>query len=606
LIGYYRRLEADPSHSVAAFGFSRQRISFCIVLQEDGSLASNKLVDMREQVPPIKAGGRTKLVPRDVLVPFRGNRSGQKPPPNFLWDNTGYVLGKDARTKPDLLRWKHEEFIRFHLSLRDRIDDLGFEAVCRFLETWRVQQADHLQAWEEINGTNLVFRLRGKQAYVHESRVVQDAWLGFLLGKTETKVGMSLVSGHEEELARLHEPAIKGVIDPGGQAEKKLVSFDKESFRSYAQTQSYNAPIGVRDAFRYATALNRLLADRSRRVTIGDATVVFWTDRAKAKDSEKVFAAVFGEEAPKGDVAESGKTVDRLREFLQAARQGQLVDEVGDPDAPFYILGLSPNASRINVRFWLAGTVAQFAERLADHVRNLEMAGVRDGDPPLVLRRLLDETVPPKKGWPDREKIPPQLAGELARAVLARHAYPQSLFSAVIRRLRAEGFVTNDKDASTYRKDWKAAAHRRAAILKAYLARNKQWEVPVALDRDHPDEAYHLGRLFAALEKTQEDAARPTKLNSTIKDRFFGAASATPATVFPRLLRLHQHHIDKIENPGWRVNREKLIGEICSHISRFPPHLPLEKQGLFHIAYYHQRQDLFPKKDDTGKETTDE
>jgi len=123
----------------------------------------------------------------------------------------------------------------------------------------------------------------------------------------------------------------------------------------------------------------------------------------------------------------------------------------------------------------------------------------------------------------------------------------------------------------------------------------------MALDIDHADEAYHLGRLFAALEKTQED---PTdgKLNATIKDRYFGAASATPATVFPRLLRLHQHHMNKIENPGLRINREKLVREICGRIHRFPLHLSLERQGLFFIGYYHQRQDFFTKKD---KETND-
>jgi CRISPR-associated protein Csd1 len=143
---------------------------------------------------------------------------------------------------------------------------------------------------------------------------------------------------------------------------------------------------------------------------------------------------------------------------------------------------------------------------------------------------------------------------------------------------------------------------RRASILKAFLIRNKHWEVPVALNKDHPDEAYHLGRLFAALEKTQEDGA-DRELNSTIRDRYFSAASATPATVFPLLLRLHQHHLSKIQRVGLRVNREKLIAEICSHLTTFPRQLPIERQGLFHVAYYQQRQDFFTKKDEIKKET---
>src|SRR5262249_8663253 len=162
-------------------------------------------------------------------------------------------------------------------------------------------------------------------------------------------------------------------------------------------------------------------------------------------------------------------------------------------------------------------------------------------------------------------------AGEVARAVLAELPYPQALFNAVVRRVRADSGMN----------------HSRAAILKAYLIRNREKEVPVALDKDHPDEAYQLGRLFAALEKTQEVASE-TRLNSTTKDLFFGSAGATPASVFPRLLRLHQHHLNKLANEGLRISREKLIGEVCGRIDRFPSHLHLEKQGLFYIGYYHQ------------------
>ncbi len=362
-----------------------------------------------------------------------------------------------------------------------------------------------------------------------------------------------------------------------------IISFNKDAFESYGKSQSYNAPVGTRDAFRYTTALNRLLADGARRTRIGDATVVFWSDRASGADAEEIFRQIFGEDASKDEPAEHAATVDRIRSFLDAARQGLLPDQMQDPDAPFYVLGLSPNAARLNVRFWLTGTVRQFAKSLAEHVKQLEMTGARPGDPPLVIRRLLLETAREPKD------IAPQLAGEVVRAVLAELPYPQALFNAVVRRVRADSGMN----------------HRRAAILKAYLIRNRGVEVTVALDREHPDEAYQLGRLFAALEKTQEDAAE-TKLNSTIKDRFFGSAGATPASVFPRLLRLHQHHLNKLANEGLRISREKLIGEICGRIHRFPSHLPLEKQGLFYIAYYHQRQDFFTKKSENDKETTDE
>ncbi len=577
LIRYYDHLEKDPSQSVADFGFSRAKVHFQLVLGYDGSVAD--LVDIRE------IDKRGRAAPKLLAVPFGGGRPGIGVKPFFCWDNTGYVLGRDNKGKPARAEKMFAAFRKLHLDMRNKVgDDESYAALCRFLESWDPSKAEALPGWEEATGLNIVFKLRGQQGFVHQSEAVKMAWrtmVGESVDNDATR-GVSLVSGKVEDLARLHEPAIKGIIDPGGPAEKKVVAFNKPSFTSYGKDQSFNAPVGVRDAFRYSTALNRLLADDSRRVSIGDATVVFWTDRAEAKDAEEVFAALFAE-TPKGEAAESGKTIDRLRAFLEAARQGRLADAVSDPDAPFYVLGLSPSGNRINVRFWLAGTVAQFAQRLTQHAADLEMTGAQQLDPPLVIRRLLLETAREPKN------VPPQLAGELARAVLSGMPYPQALFSALIRRVRVDA----------------AMNHRRAAILKAFLVRNRKWEVPVALDKDHPDEAYHLGRLFSALEKTQEDASEG-KLNSTIKDRFFGAASASPATVFPQLLRLHQHHIDRIENTGWRVNREKLICEICSHITRFPPHLALEKQGLFHIAYYHQRQDFFTKKDDTGKETTDE
>lgn len=575
LIDYYKRLEADPKQAVAGFGFSREKIHFCVVLEPDGALSGGRLSDVRE------TSDRGKPIPTLMTVPDGGGRQGTGLKPFFCWDNTGYALGRDNKGKPERAIQMFAAFREQHLSMRDRVGDAdkGYAALCRFLEQWNPADAEALPEWEEAAGLNVVFKLRGQQDYVHQSEAVSEAWRAAVAGAEAGERGISLISGEEDELARLH-PLISGVsgTNTTGAA---IVSFNLAAFESYGKGQSYNAPVGARDAFRYTTALNRLLAERGRRVMIGDATVIFWSDREEASDAEALFAAVFGEEVPKpAPATEHGATVDRLRNFLEAARQGLLADEVGDPKAPFYVLGLSPNASRINVRFWLTGTVQQFVERLARHVADLEMVGGKAGDPPLVIRRLLLETAREPKD------IPPQLAGEIAHSVLAGLPYRQALFSAVVRRIRIDTSLNQ----------------RRAAILKAYLVRNKKWEVPVALNKDHPDEAYHLGRLFAALEKTQEDAL--PGLNRTIKDSYFGAASATPASVFPRLLRLHQHHLNKIENVGGRINREKLVQDICSNVTEFPAHLPLERQGLFYIAYYHQRQAFFTKQvaaDATGQ-----
>ena len=579
LIAYYHRLEADPDAVVADYGFSVQKIHAQVVLEPDGSLFAFE--DVRDKV---QRGKKTTIVPRPLLVPDGGGRSGTGLKPFFTWDNTGYALGRDTKGNPGRAAEMFAAFRDLHLSFRDELaDDEGFEALCRFLESWEPARAESLTDWEQLAGLNVVFRLRGRAAYVHQSEKVKKAWLRRSTGDADAGprvVGPSLVSGEEDEIARLH-PSISGVVGANTTG-AAIVSFNLNAFESYGKSQSYNAPVGVRDAFRYTTALNRLLADESRRVRIGDATVVFWSDRESAVDAESAFGAFFADGFKAEDPAEHAATVKRVEGFLQAARQGRLVAAIADPEAPFYVLGLSPSACRLNVRYWLVGTVRQFAERLAVHVDRLEMVGARAGDP-LFIRRLLLQTAREPKD------IPPQLAGEFARAVLGGLRYPQAMFGAVVRRVRSDSQIN----------------HPRAAILKALLIRNFEMEVPVALDKNHPGEAYQLGRLFAALEKTQEDA-RDGKLNSTIKDRFFGSAATTPASVFPRLLQLHQHHMRNLEQEGHRVARGKLLGEIMGHIDSFPRHMPLERQGLFYIGYYHQRQDFFTPKAESDKETTDE
>lgn len=566
LIDYYQRLEADPDQAVAEFGFSREKIHFCAVLDSEGKLCDGRLVDLREP------NAKGKPIHSLMLVPDGGGRSGTKIKPFFCWDNTGYVFGRDNKDKPQRAEKMFAASRELHLSMRDQVgDDEGFAALCRFLENWNPAQAEALADWEEIAGKNIVFQMRGRRQYIHQNDAVKRAWRGTLDDDEPGERGISLLSGEEDELARLH-PLIGGVAGANTMG-AAIVSFNLDAFSSYGKTQSYNAPVGVRDAFRYTTALNRLLSDAARRVRIGDATVVFWSDRKTPV--EEWFPEIIDERT------EDQSTVDRIGNFLNAARQGRLGDIVDDPAAPFYVLGLSPNASRLNVRFWFPGTVEHLAQRLAMHVSDLEMGGAREGDPPLIIRSLIYEAMPEGTAA-NREKQIAQLAGEVARAVFAGTQYPQALYGGILRRVRADQTMN----------------HRRAATLKACIVRNARLagrpkEVPVSLNKDQPDPAYQMGRLFAALEKTQQDAL--PGLNKTIKDGYFGTASSTPSSVFPRLIRLHQHHIEKLDG-GLRVTRERLMQEICSHIDRFPAHLSLQQQGMFHIGYYHQRQDFFTSK----------
>jgi CRISPR-associated protein Csd1 len=567
LIRYYERLQADANQPVAEFGFAPQGVSYCLVLERDGTLTS--VDDLRDEAKVGKSG-KSKRIPRTIVVPFRGNRSGQKPLPNFLCDNSGYVLGRDASTKPDLLEWKREQFRLLHERFRDAVADPGLEAICLFLATWNPDLAPSLPNWVDLCGSNLVFKLRGELSYVHDAPSIQSAWIQSLSGHQETYVAPSLVTGHSERVARLHEPAIKHVYDPGGQAEKRLVCFNENAFESYGKSQSFNAPVGIHDAFRYSTSLNRLLSDDGRRVRIGDATVVFWSDRSEGSDAEETFRQFFGEAAPKDDAAEHRKTVDRLREFLTAARQGRLADWISDPEAPFYVLGLSPNASRLNVRYWLVGTVRQFAERLARHAADLEIVGKPKDEPWLSIQSMLAETSRGKDG------VPPQLAAGVSRAILAGlPTYPDAFLGAIVHRARADGEVS-----------W-----RRAAILKAFLKREGRFDVDVYLNKEHPEKAYHCGRLLAVLAFAQEQALGA--VNTGVIRRNLGSVMAMPGLMLGRLQRAAEvGHIPKLERDLPVFVQDELKAINVRLKDDVPVHLSLREQSLFALGFYQQLQYL--------------
>lgn len=575
LVEYYGRLAAADA-TLAPFGWSRQKIGFVVVLEPDGSLHAI------ESAP----GGEDKAKRRFTLVvPGQAKPSGAGINPCFLWDNPTYLLGQPPEGREDAAwtRTRFEAFRDRHLALESAIDDPGFRAVCTFLRSW---SPDALAG--DTGGTQRpagfgVFRLRTGLAYVHESPAAARYWNQQVQVSTGgSGEAPSLVTGESEPVARIHEPKIKGA---GGQAAGTLlISFNMEAVESYGKLQGFNAPVGELDAFRYCTALNRLLADERRRARVGDATVVFWS--AKPHPIEDVTGHLF-------DGGEDPEVVQRVESFLASLRAGAPSDVLEEARTPFYVLGLSANASRLSVRFWLASSVAGFAERLARHATAFALDGAPGGYAFPSIRRLVAETAPSRGGWPDEERVSPILAGELSRSILGGGPYPRSLLVGVIRRMRVDGFVDAGK-----RKDWRAAMHRRASIVKACLVDgglNTDQEVPMSLNEEQPEVSYQLGRMFAVLEKTQEEALG-RGVNSTIRDRYFGAASSTPATVFPRLLRLHAHHLDKVEHAGRRVNLSRLVGSICDRIdptAGFPSHLSLEAQGLFFLGYYQQRQDLF-------------
>lgn len=564
LCRYYNRLADNPERSISPPGFSREKIHAEIVLDMQGNLL--QFNDLR-----IQKGKKT--FPREMIVPQAFKRT-ISPISNFLWDNTSYVLGADNKDNPEKAGKCFELFRKYHESLLKSTNAPELNAVLCFIRNWNPVKADTLDCWAELTGGNVVFRIEGEKYYVHEMPSAKQIWFNEKMQGAGSPDGFCLVSGNSQPIARLH-PAIKGVAN-AQTAGAALISFNASAYESYGKEQNYNAPLSEVSAFSYSTALNYLLAsDSKQRIQIGDATTVFWTER------ESPIEGLFGMmlDPKDADVSDNAE----LRQTLEAIKAGKRFSKI-DPDVKFFVLGLSPNAARIAVRFWHVCTVGQLEEKIGQHFQDLAIQKSFDSDPEYPgIWRLLRETVNQKSS----DKTPqPLMAGAVLKSILEGTVYPQALQNAVINRIRADQEVN----------------YVRSAILKAILLRKSRFhklnmEVSMALDTENKNSAYLLGRLFAVLEKAQQEAS--PGINATIKDKFWGSASATPKIVFPQMLNLANHHLAKIDNPKRAKFFEILIGSIVDDISGsgFQSHLTLDEQGLFTIGYYHQRQDLFKSKE---------
>ena len=589
LVEYYDRVANDPqcADSLPKPGYSLQKISFCVVLEPDGRL---------QQFQSLLITSEKRSFARQLLVPGQAKPAGSGINPCFLWDNAAYMLGfKPDDPKPQRTLESFEAFRQRHLTVESSINCLAFNAVCAFLKSWSSDKApEHLDTLKDIVGSFGGFRISGEQRFLHDDPAVVAFWAGHNTVNSENRRCMCLITGKEDEVARLHEPKIKGVR--GAQsAGALLVSFNDDAYTSYGKEQSYNAPVSLGASFKYTNALNQLLGNNNRRLSLGDATVVFWAEQYTPLE-EYVSDIFAGGSLPADDApAEDKRRAEQVRLFFTQLRDGHAGDDAisSEDRTRFYALGLSPNAARISVRFWVDSTVGEMKARLAAHMNDIDLVGAREFDPPLMIRRILLATGRAEtdakgrlKSY-DADSVPPMLAGALARSVFTGGPYPQMLLTSMINRLRADGIIS----------------HARVASIKACIVRNSRLkgqpkEVSVALDVNRTDPPYVTGRLFALLEKIQSDSMGGD-LNTTIKDRYFSAASTTPGVVFPRLIRLSQHHMAKLET-GQKIYYEKLLGEAISKLDGFARHLNLDDQGLFAIGYFHQRQNLFTSKKKEG------
>jgi CRISPR-associated protein Csd1 len=562
---YYGRMvdrgEADPP------GYSRESIGLCIWLHPDGVIA--KVEDLHDY-----SRGEKKPFPRRETVPKGvGRTSGVSA--NFLWDKTGYALGVASKEKEVVYKRKeHDAFKALHRNRLAGLDDPGFQALLAFLDAWEPEQFLTDPRFTQIMiDKNVVFGLATeKHKFLHQRPAAHP----LIVAPSEVwATGMCLVTGKEQPIERIHT-AIRGVegAQPTGAL---LVSYNADAFNSYGAKKGANAPTSVDAVFRYTTALNRMLDRTSaNKMRIGDSTVLFWADAAgvgevAAQEAENMIGHIMN---PPSDAEEAKKIHDVLVD-VSMGRALDSIDPKLNPGTIFHILGISPNAARLSVRYWLTGEIGKFATHMARHYQDISIEpSPWEHRVPSVKYLLVKATVRSTGQRDEYDNIQPKLAGEMIKSILEGTPYPHSLLSAVIARLRA-----GDKLNGYH-----------AALIKAYINRqNSQEALPVTRDVDSPYVSYQLGRLFAILEIGQRISLG--RVNASIADRFYGGASATPARVFPSLLRLVRHHISAaIKRDRRHVWVELRLNEIMSKLpADLPKSLNLVDQGRFSLGYYHER-----------------
>lgn len=581
LTAYYEQLVRQGKLSAPGWDDSF-KVSYELRLNDAGQLL--RVVPLLTEKT---VGKKTVLAPRAMRVPAHEKRSSGIAA-NFLCDNSTYLLGADEKGKPERSADCFKACAKLHHTILDGVDSPAARALLAYFDSWDpAQAAAHpllAEQWKEITGNaNLIFGYEAadhSHSFVNDDPAIQNAWQAHYNDRSaDSDMGQCLITGKYAPIERTH-PNISGV--PGAQSSgAALVSFNAPAFCSYGHEQGDNAPVSKYAAFAYTTALNRLLADRNHCKHVGDTTILCWAENAEPVYQDAMSMFLFGADEATG-IQESD--VQAALKRLSAGQTVPFLEKELSPDQHFYLLGLAPNAARLSVRFFLRDTFGSFAQNLQKHAEEMEIdCSEKEKFRTLPIWAVVNETTRTVPGQP--AKPSPQLAGDLLRAVLTGGRYPATLLNGVTLRIRAEQTVTRG----------------RAAVIKAYYLRNYPTELnkevyTVSLN-ETTNVPYLLGRLFSVLEAVQK-AANPG-INTTIKDRYFNAACATPGMSFPTLLRLSQKHLRKL-NDGLATHYDKQITELMAQLpeSGFPARLSLPDQGKFTIGYYHQTQKRYAKKNE--------
>lgn len=561
---------------IEKLGWNPVKISYGVSLDQEGNV--DEIIHLKTNAPK-----GNKEIPSLISLPMPVKRSVGVAS-NFLYDNATYVFGYDNSNKPDRAKQCFDCFRSVGNKVLENSDDEFSTVIKKFLQKDYSEFENLSDLLTELNctettvddilnkGANLLLMPLGK--FPTDSKTICESWNSYY-EHSDAPRGVCLVTGKDDHIAKLH-PVIKGIR--GAQAAgASLVSFNATAFDSYGKENGYNAPVSEYAAFAYTSALNKLVSDNDHKVFSGDTTVVCWTEDGESAYQD-VFAGIFNSD-------DEVKQKD-LHDTIVSIVNGNEVKWEGIPLNPsnnFYILGISPNSARLSVRFFIQNTFGKVMENLLKNQQRMEM--VKPGFEKfnyIPLWRILGETVNKKSR---DKKCKPHLAGDVLNSIINDYNYPSTLYYGILGRISAEQNI-----------NWVKASVLKAYLLKNYESTYKE-EITVDYNENSNNKAYLLGVLFSNLEEIQNTANPGIK--STIRDRYFTAASSTPSRVFPILIDLAQNHIKKIPNVGAKVNCQKMLTETMSKLGdKFPNRLKLDEKGMFQLGYYQRTQERFTGKED--------
>ena len=392
---------------------------------------------------------------------------------------------------------------------------------------------------------------------------------------------------------------IKGLADIGGLATGDvLAGFDKDAFTSFGLEQSANAAMSEENMKVYVTAFNHLIAKRCRRIASPKqgtgVKVGYWYSGSIPEELDPALDIL-------GDLAETSpqKAKSKQRasslEITQAeSRAAKALDAIRSGEHPelanvqYYAITLSANSGRVIVRDWMEGNFRELVDNVNAWFDDLTVIS-RDGAHLIRAFKFADILGATVR---DLSDVQAPVAAALWRCALKQMPIPYEVMAQTLGRVHID--IVQDEPFR----------HSRFALLKAFTIRCERVPSMTAELNEHETHpAYLCGRIMALLGAIQREALGD--VGAGVIQRYYAAASATPALVLGRLIRTAQiAHLPKIQQEGLRCWFENQLAELWNKMSSAPPRtLTLEEQTLFAMGYYHQLAERFKKNQKQDQES---